>query len=870
MDILPIEVEVVNEDSLNDNDRVGFVKTEAMQLGEEERVVGSKIVRRENEEQLIKHFMDGKLSFSDYKVFVLDPADEDDEEEDEVYYNEGDKDDPVIKTEAKPGPSSSRKFELELTTQRRDMLRGQFSKVATSTRGRGKKSILPPALQGLMGEANLKYARGDNATAERVCMEIIRQVPLAVEPFHTLAQIYEGSNPEKSMQFMFIAGHLNPSDVDHWIRLAELSEDLGNEKQAISCYTHAVKAAPHDIELRLRRIEALRKIGDDKAALKCQLLMIRYIKDPEYQMATAREVAQKYHEMGAPERALIAFHLAHMTNSDHFTPVEVNQYLELLIDNKLYNDALTVLCQHTQLDIDVRAKTARQPHSIEAVVFPPDMIPDLRTKAAICLVHLDCKHLYEHIVQDALQAFNVDDYGDCLLDIAEAFMAVQGYEFALQLLKLLIESEKFSLAAVFLRYADCLRLMGDIDQAVDSYRQVVQMAPQHLDARLTLSALLKQRNQHAEALQALEQDPESDVLEPTLLYEHCYMLKETGNIEQYIDLSGVLFSRHCFRFRNREEVEIGIMHHRTSLSRAALKEFREFRLEDLNETEGPEFAKAVEVEQQLDKDAEWQLFVDVVKQCYYTGRYATMQMYTHTAMTSKQFEKRRSEIRFMALIASMLNRDYTLSLVHAREMLLKNPGNRRAWNLFMAIQQVTSTLDPGTRANFNRFVGRLEKKEADHVEREASLWRASHSLSVGSYPAALRDFVNNFKETGAPFSALLTAIVLSHMAVQRHCTHKGDYVNQAVVYINEYAKAREPEAEQEVLYNTGRLYQQLGLMTHAVECYRKVLACESHPEEQVAELIDLRMEAAFNLHLIYKQAKNYTLARKYLNDYVVV
>lgn len=76
MDILPIEVEVVNEDSLNANDRVGFVKTEAMQLGEEERVVGSKIVRRENEEQLIKHFMDGKLSFSDYKVRRLKNASE--------------------------------------------------------------------------------------------------------------------------------------------------------------------------------------------------------------------------------------------------------------------------------------------------------------------------------------------------------------------------------------------------------------------------------------------------------------------------------------------------------------------------------------------------------------------------------------------------------------------------------------------------------------------------------------------------------------------------------------------------------------------------------------------------------------------------
>lgn len=39
-----------------------------------------------------------------------------------------------------------------------------------------KKRTLPPALQGLMGEANLRYARGDTELAAQICMEIIRQV----------------------------------------------------------------------------------------------------------------------------------------------------------------------------------------------------------------------------------------------------------------------------------------------------------------------------------------------------------------------------------------------------------------------------------------------------------------------------------------------------------------------------------------------------------------------------------------------------------------------------------------------------------------------------------------------------------------------
>lgn len=41
---------------------------------------------------------------------------------------------------------------------------------------RRKRRTLPVALKGLMGEANLRFARGEVALASKMCMEIIRQV----------------------------------------------------------------------------------------------------------------------------------------------------------------------------------------------------------------------------------------------------------------------------------------------------------------------------------------------------------------------------------------------------------------------------------------------------------------------------------------------------------------------------------------------------------------------------------------------------------------------------------------------------------------------------------------------------------------------
>lgn len=116
-----------------------------------------------------------------------------------------------------------------------------------------------------MGEANIRYARGEKEDAILMCMEIIRQgkwrvqsevrlqiplhaevvmlplfpsAPLAYEPFSTLAMIYEDNEDmNKALQFGLIAAHLNPSDCEEWIRMAEMSLEQDNIRQAIICYS---------------------------------------------------------------------------------------------------------------------------------------------------------------------------------------------------------------------------------------------------------------------------------------------------------------------------------------------------------------------------------------------------------------------------------------------------------------------------------------------------------------------------------------------------------------------------------------------------------------------------------------------------------
>lgn len=56
-----------------------------------------------------------------------------------------------------------------------------------------------------MGEANLRFARGELELAKKMCFEVIRQVPDAIEPYLTLAQMYENNNIKKYKGKLYLA-----------------------------------------------------------------------------------------------------------------------------------------------------------------------------------------------------------------------------------------------------------------------------------------------------------------------------------------------------------------------------------------------------------------------------------------------------------------------------------------------------------------------------------------------------------------------------------------------------------------------------------------------------------------------------------------
>ncbi|TNN46371.1 General transcription factor 3C polypeptide 3 [Liparis tanakae] len=253
--------------------------------------------------------------------------------------------------DAEEDPTVGDVFELEMELNRENK---------KMMRERRHRSKLPRALRGLMGEANIRYARGEKEDAILMCMEIIRQAPLAYEPFSTLAMIYEDDEDmDKALQFGLIAAHLNPSDCEEWIRLAEMSLEQDNIRQAIVCYSKAIKYDPTNVRYVWERSSLHMRLGEHKHCMDGyrRILSLLPMEDGEHFMQLSKDMAKSYYESNDLPSALGVIEEALERHPSLVSDDFINMAAELYIANRQYNKALQVLVQFAGIDLVTNEST---------------------------------------------------------------------------------------------------------------------------------------------------------------------------------------------------------------------------------------------------------------------------------------------------------------------------------------------------------------------------------------------------------------------------------------------------------------------------------------------------------------------------------
>ncbi|XP_051009779.1 general transcription factor 3C polypeptide 3 [Acomys russatus] len=805
------------------------------------------------------------VSKSVHKVFASMLGEtEDDEEEEEEEEEE----------ETSEQPTAGDVFVLEMVLNR------ETKKMMKEKRPRSK---LPRALRGLMGEANIRFARGEHEEAILMCMEIIRQAPLAYEPFSTLAMIYEDQGDmEKSLQFELIAAHLNPSDTEEWVRLAEMSLEQDNIKQAIFCYTKALKCEPTNVRYLWERSSLYEQMGDHKMAMDGyrRILNLLSPSDGERFMQLARDMAKSYYEANDSTSAISIIEEAFSKHQGLVSMEDVNIAAELYISNKQYDKALEVITDFSGIVLEketLEEGTSEDSKAAETVTCSiPDSVPiDITVKLMVCLVHLNILEPLNPLLTTLVEQ-NPEDMGDLYLDVAEAFLDVGEYNSALPLLSALVCSERYNLAVVWLRHAECLKALGYMERAAESYSKVVDLAPLHLDARISLSTLQQQLGRPEKALEALEpmydpdtlaQDANAAQQELKLLLHRSTLLSSQGKMYGYLDTLLTMLAMLLKVAMNRAQVCL-ISSSKSGERHLYLIKVSRDKIADNNEQDTSNYdAKAIfaVLTSVLTKDDWWSLLLKAIYTLSDLSRFQEAELLVDSSLEYYSFyddRQKRKELEYFGLSATILDKNFRKAYDYIRVMVMENVNKPQLWNIFNQVTMHSQDV------RHHRFCLRLMLKNPDN--HALCVLNGHNAFVSGSFKHALGQYVQAFRTyPSEPLYNLCIGLTFIHMASQKYVLKRHALTVQGFSFLNRYLSIRGPC--QESFYNLGRGLHQLGLTHLAIHYYQKALALPPLVAEGIdVDQLDLRRDIAYNMSLIYQSSGNTAMAQKLLYTYCVI
>ncbi|KAG5867318.1 hypothetical protein JTB14_017856 [Gonioctena quinquepunctata] len=763
-----------------------------------------------------------------------------------------------------PGPSEETIKEDEQTLSENDASGDSDQDERKCYKGERDISKLPIHLKGLMGEANLRYARGDLETAKRMCFEVIRQASESYEPYLTLSQMYEATNSKKHKAYLMLASHLAPSKADIALRLAELYVQDGEIVEAIKCCTRTVyrTTAKDNLTVHMKRIELLEKKGEGKLALSARQTMVNNIstKHIDIIINVSMEVAKEHFKNKNYIRAIEVLKIPLVRIPLKVTKDIINMILELLIISERYSECLDIFTEFCGFTFDI-SLTENDTILLNSYIIPEDLQIDLKTKFISCLAKLRAEHLFPELINKLIIQDEVEIYGDLYLDIVESLMTADYQHEALKLLVPLVKSKSYSLAGVWLKYAECLASCQMLDQATEAYFTVMALAPSHVEVLYPLAMLLLKQGKRKEALEVLSQDLSTNKLDVAVLIEQMRLLRQIEDWKSYWKSCELLLSRHCIVLKYPEELRIVSTRGSYREKLVSLKKMRNFRSEH-TEIEND----FINIREPSVED-EFEIYKEILQMAMDKKEFGLLQKFSFMGLCSKRFSKYFSEIYLMAFFSCLINMDIFHGYVLIRDLIMKYPKNNLCWNWFGIM---TSTPNDIRHTRF------LERSSQHLVYTEITAKRrlmvANHNVTIGNYIPCINFFLKDFKETNSAYSAFMLSVVMLQYHFQRNINRsKKKMLAETITYLFlNYSVLRTKMAKQEVYYNLGRMYHQLGILYLAEYYYKKVSEVNNEYLEKYPETLCLKNEAVFNLHIIYKNNGNLVAARNILLENIVI
>ncbi|XP_075239211.1 general transcription factor 3C polypeptide 3-like isoform X2 [Convolutriloba macropyga] len=425
-------------------------------------------------------------------------------------------------------------------------------KMKGSGRSAPKRSLqgLPEHLKGLLGQANLVRARGNDEEALKLSLEIIRQCPHVSEPYFTVGAIYEANgDEEKAMQFYTISTHLGSADVSIWEKLIDFNlrkslsamekSELWFEslREVVRCCGKAIqdctKGSSDDDSMleyinkfALLRWECCEKMSArDKTALKKYLCIIKDHIDTIAYSEMAQRLVQWYFEDKEAIKALEVLENLRVYHPSAVSVGDLNILLELLIAAKLYGKCVVVACKMFSIKLipfDASSpdgtQSAEQDQNLsveeldkvelvglrlkiadvelpkyKSIYIPLDTHLDIKVKLAVSLVHTGNFHLIEGVLHELFLQDSLVDILDMFADVCESMRENELWSEESAIWERLSLNENLeNHDDIVYKLGECKSKLGQQEESAELYRKVLVLNPDHIQCRLNLATYYRQ------------------------------------------------------------------------------------------------------------------------------------------------------------------------------------------------------------------------------------------------------------------------------------------------------------------------------------------------------------------------------------------
>ncbi|KAJ1267737.1 hypothetical protein BS78_07G080700 [Paspalum vaginatum] len=784
-------------------------------------------------------------------------------------------------------------------------------------RKKGTKNKGSPEVIKKLGDATLLFAEERFNEAIPILHEIIRIAPNLPNSYYLLGSIYnETGELDKAINFLMLAAYVSPKDASLWKKLIPLAKKKEDASLARHCILKAMRADPEDVDLKYLCGDMYRNLRNYQKAAEIYEQIVRIYPS---NIAVRKVSAQMYRECGQIDKAinLLEDYLNTQTTNINWSVLDL--LISLYLRNNVLSEALKQiekarlqLGSHQKLPVELLAKEVichaycgemkhaesflRDVH-LEPSKDNTDVIKELAS-------HFENMGQYEYAVKFYLMIENVANHIDGSLC-----------------------ADHKEMGSSYVKVAHCYMVLGDKTNAIPYFYKALQSMKDNIDIRLTLSSLLIDEGRTDEAVTLLS-PPKSPELQSAntpdqnkpwwcdgkvkMQLANIYYSK--GELENFVNtifhpiLETLNIEYANRKVRSTKKLPITVLHERVKV----LGEQRpDSVFQGLRPIASPmEIQKANRAKKIMEKRAasneelkpdglerrtkqvppvpglltnveHHQLLLNLCRTLALLQRYwDALQIINRTLKLGNDAltYDNKEELRSLGAQIAYRAPDPSHGFKYVRYVVQQHPYSLSAWNSYY---KVISRIEDRFPHHF-KYILRTREEKPDCVP--PIIISGHRFTAISQHQSAARDYLEAYKlDPENPLINLCVGTALISLALGFRLQNKNQCIVQAFAFLYRYLRLC--DNSQEALYNIARAYHHIGLNTLAAVYYEKALAIEEkdHPipklpyeagshvqEDQRPGYCDVRREAAFNLHLIYKKSGATDHARRILKTYCTV